>query len=550
MLLELHISNYALIDELNIQFFKGFNIITGETGAGKSIILGALGLVMGQRADLSVLQDTERKCTVEAIFRVKDYGLEDFFHREELDYEDQAIFRREISPAGKSRAFINDTPVTLKVMQELSMKLIDIHSQHQNLELANQSFQLNLVDLVADSKDLLLRYGVAYQSCRKEAKTLRELKENAEKAKADLDYFQFQFQQLDEAKLKENEQQELEAEQSTLEHAEEIKMTFGQFSEDLDGEQLGLLSRLKEHITHFSKLADVLPSAQDVAGRLESCYLELKDLVGDCADIAERTEHDPNRIQLVSERLDMLYALQQKFRVGSVEELLQLKNEFDEKINQIASFDDEILASEEKLHKLQAEVLEKASVLSERRRSVADRISQSVEDVLHKLGMANAVFKLSFEQLPEAGPTGIDDLRFVFAANKSGSLQDVAKVASGGEISRVMLALKTLITDSKALPTILFDEIDTGISGEVALKMGTILKGMSENIQVINITHLPQIAGKGEHHFKVYKYDDAERTFTSIRRLDDQERIEELAQMLSGSNASDTARKAARELLQ
>ncbi|RKD90817.1 DNA repair protein RecN [Mangrovibacterium diazotrophicum] len=550
MLLELHISNYALIDELNIQFYKGFNIITGETGAGKSIVLGALGLVMGQRADLNVLQDKERKCTVESIFNIKDYRLQDFFEREELDYDDQTILRREISPAGKSRAFINDTPVNLKVMQDLALRLIDIHSQHQNLELGNQSFQLNLVDLVADNKTLLVEYAKSFRASQKQAKVLRDLQEEAEKAKADLDYFQFQFQQLDEAKLKENEQQDLEAEQSTLEHAEDIKMTFGQFAEDLDGEELGLLVKLKDNVSQFSKLGGVVPKAKEVAERLESCYLELKDLVADCSDVAERTEHDPDRIQLVSERLDLLYNLQQKFRVGSVEELLALKEDYDQKINQIASFDDEIEAAEQKLVALQEDVNTKAAELSERRQAVAGRITESVEDVLQKLGMPNAVFRLSFETMPQAGPSGTDDLCFTFSANKNGQPQDIAKIASGGEISRVMLALKTLITDSKALPTIIFDEIDTGISGEVALKMGVILKQMASNVQIINITHLPQIAGKGEHHFKVYKYDEADRTYTSIRQLGVDERIDELAQMLSGSNASETARKTARELLE
>jgi DNA repair protein RecN (Recombination protein N) len=550
VLLELHISNYALIDKLHIQFYKGFNIITGETGAGKSIVLGALGLVMGQRADLNVLQDKERKCTVEGLFNIQDYELKAFFEQEELDYDDQAILRREISPGGKSRAFINDTPVTLKVMQELAVRLIDIHSQHQNLELGNQSFQLNLVDLVAGNKALLAEYGKVFRTCRAQAKILKDLQEEAEKAKADLDYFRFQFQQLDEANLKEGEQAELESEQATLEHAEDIKMTFGQFAEELDSEDLGLLVRLKDNVGQFRKLADVVPKAKEVAERLESCYLELKDLVADCADMAERTEHDPERIRFVGERLDTLYALQQKFRVGSVDELLQLKQEYDLKINQIASFDEEIEGAVVKLNELEVQVGQLAAGLSERRRAVAGRITGAVEDVLQKLGMPNAVFRLNFDVLEQPGIGGKDDLSFVFSGNKNGQPQDIAKIASGGEISRVMLALKTLIADSKSLPTIIFDEIDTGISGEVALKMGTILKAMSANVQIINITHLPQIAGKGEHHFKVYKYDEGNRTYTSIRQLDETERIDELAQMLSGANASETARRTARELLE
>jgi len=550
VLLELHISNYALIDELHIEFYKGFNIITGETGAGKSIVLGALGLVMGQRADLNVLQDKERKCTVEGIFNIRDYNLQEFFVAEELDYEEQTILRREISPAGKSRAFINDTPVTLKTMQDMAFRLIDIHSQHQNLELGNQQFQLNLVDLVAGNGELVSAYGKVYRSCQQQEKTLGELKERAEKSKADLDYLRFQFQQLEEARLKENEQQDLESEQSTLEHAEDIKMTFGRFTEDMDGEELGILIRLKEHVGAFAKLGGVVPKAKDVAARLESCYLELKDLVADAADVADRTEHDPERIQQLLERLDMIYALQQKFRVATVNELLELKDEFDQKINQIASYDDEIAAAELALQEVRSEVLTRAQELSDRRMAVGDRIKAAVEDVLQRLGMPNAAFQLQFKILPDAGSHGIDDLSFVFSANKNSVLQDIARIASGGEISRVMLALKALIANSKSLPTIIFDEIDTGISGEVALKMGTILKDMSADVQIINITHLPQIAGKGEHHFKVYKYDENERTYTSIRRLADEERIEELAQMLSGANASETARNTAKELLQ
>lgn len=549
MLLELHISNYALIDELDIRFYKGFNIITGETGAGKSIVLGALGLVMGQRADLNVLQDKDRKCMVEAHFNIKGYKLKPFFEQEELDYDDLAILRREISPAGKSRAFINDTPVNLKLMQELSMRLIDIHSQHQNLELGNQSFQLNLVDMVAANQALLTEYETVYKASRKQAKLLNDLKAEAEKARADLDYFRFQFQQLDEARLKENEQTELEAEQSTLEHAEEIKTTFGQFAEEMEGEEQGLLRKLKEHLAQFTRLAAVMPKAKDMADRLNSCYLELRDMVADCTDIAERTEHDPERIQLLAQRLDLIYSLQQKFRVGSMDELLALKDEFGTKINQINSFDEEIEEAAQKLEVLQAQVNELAAKLSQRRQSVSGKITASVEEVLQKLGMLNAVFQLRFDALGEAGLSGIDNLSFAFSANKNGQPQDIAKIASGGELSRVMLAIKSLITDSKALPTIIFDEIDTGISGEVALKMGSILKQMSENIQLINITHLPQIAGKGEHHFKVYKYDQADRTHTSIRQLAEEERVDELAQMLSGANASETARKTALELL-
>ncbi|MCW0484875.1 DNA repair protein RecN [Gaoshiqia sediminis] len=549
MLQSLQVSNYALIDELEITFHRGFNIITGETGAGKSIILGALGLILGQRADLGVLREKDRKCTVEGTFNIKDYQLEAFFQEQELDYEEPTILRREITPAGKSRAFINDTPVTLKVLQDLAIRLIDIHSQHQNLELGNRSFQLNLVDLVAENSGLLQTYGQLFQALGTQKRHLSRLEEEAGKAKADLDYFQFQFQQLEEARLKENEQEELEAEQATLEHAEEIKLTFGQLTDDLESEEAGVLLRLKEHLNQLAKLSAYMPDARQIRERLESCYLELKDLTVECSSIAEKTEHDPDRIQLVSERLDLIYSLQQKFRVGSVNELIELRNEFEQKIHQIASFDGDIEEAHLQVAKLSAQVIDQAKQISERRQAVAGKMAATVESVLQKLGMLNAVFQLQFVPLQEAGPNGLDEVRFLFSANKSAGAQEISKIASGGEISRVMLALKTLITDSKSLPTIVFDEIDTGISGEVAVKMGIILREMSSNMQVINITHLPQIAGKGQHHFKVFKYDDEEQTFTSIRQLNDDERVEELAQMLGGEKASDTTRKTARELL-
>ncbi|MGV8094072.1 MAG: DNA repair protein RecN [Mangrovibacterium sp.] len=549
MLQSLHISNYALIDQLSIRFYPGFNIMTGETGAGKSIILGALGLILGQRADMSVLQDKDRKCSVEGVFPIKGYQLENFFAQEELDYDDLSILRREITPSGKSRAFINDTPVTLKVLQDLALRLIDIHSQHQNLELGNRLFQLKLVDLVAGNGLLLKEYGRIYEALHDQKARLSALKEEANRSRADLDYFEFQFKQLDEARLKENEQEELEAEQSALEHAEEIKTTFGRLSEEINHEEYGILLKLKEQAAQLGKLAGISPQARQMKERLDSCYFELKDLSEESSSLAERTEHDPERIAFVASRLDTIYTLHQKFRVGTVAGLIAIKDELGQKIRQIASYDEEIEAASRQVDELAKKVMEQAGVISERRKAVSAQIAGSVVEVLQKLGMPYATFRVHFEKAEEAGPTGIDEVQFLFSSNKNAIPQDISRIASGGEISRVMLALKTLITDSKSLPTIVFDEIDTGISGEVAVKTGIILKEMSNHMQVINITHLPQIAGKGQHHFKVYKYETNERTFTSIRELNDDERIDELAQMLSGEKASDTARKTARELL-
>ena len=549
MLQSLYISNYALIDELSIDFHRGFNIITGETGAGKSIVLGALGLMLGQRADLNVLHVKERKCLVEGTFAIKDYHFQSFFEKAELDYEEQTILRREITPSGKSRAFINDTPVTLKTMRDFALLLIDIHSQHQNLELGNHSFQLKLIDLVADNGASLSEYSQVYQELKTKKQQLSYLQDESDKAKADLDYLQFQYKQLDEAALQLDEQSELELEQGTLEHAEEIGSTFGQLINDLEGEEIGLLSRLKVNLSQVGRLSEFLPEAGEIRERLESTYLELLDLVKESASLAEKSELNPERIQLINDRLDLIYSLQQKFRVNTVGELIDLKNDFDQRIQQIESYDTEIEEYVSVVESLENKVDKKAGVIAERRKAVASKIEKSVIEVLQKLGMLNANFQIQFLKLEEAGSTGLDEVNFLFTANKSSKLQDISKIASGGEISRVMLALKTLITDSKSLPTIIFDEIDTGISGEIAMKMGSILRELSANIQVINITHLPQIAAKGHHHFKVYKYDEGERTLTSICQLEGDERIEELAQMLGGNFASDTTRETARELL-
>lgn len=549
MLQELHIANYALIEELHIKYYPGFNIITGETGAGKSIMLGALGLIMGQRADLSVLRQKETKCTVEALFSVEALHLQALFDEYDVDYEAQTILRREITASGKSRAFINDTPVTLKVLQEISAQLIDIHSQHQNLSLSDNSFQLNLVDLVAGNKKLLLGYEELFKNYQKQARALQELKARAEQTKGDLDYVQFQFSQLEEAKLQENEQEELEQEQSTLEYAEDIKSTFGNFSEEMHQDEIGLLSRMKEHLSRFEKMADVVPAAKELAERLESSYLELKDINEECAALAERVEYNPQRVTAIADRLNLIYSLQQKFKVDSVSALLALQQEFESRIGQISSFDEDIAAGQAEMETLLSNLQHVAKEISAKRLQAAPAIEQSIAQVLHQLGMPNARFKLQFKQLDAPSISGIDALCFAFSGNKSGTLQELSKVASGGETSRVMLAVKSLIAKNKSLPTIIFDEIDTGISGEVAVRMGDVLQELAEHVQILNITHLPQIAGKGAHHFKVYKYDEAEQTFTSIKELTPEERVDELALMLAGEGATETARQAARELL-
>ncbi len=549
MLQELHISNYALIEELNIKYNNGFNIITGETGAGKSIILGALGLIMGQRADLNILRDKDKKCTVEAIFDITNFNIKNIFEDCDLDYEAQTIFRREISEKGKSRAFINDTPVTLQVMKQVASHLIDIHSQHENLSLSDSKFQISLVDLVANNSNILEDYSALFLKFKALNNNYKNLISESEKTKTDLDYLQFQFKQLEDAKLIDGEQNDLELEQKTLENAEEISSTFGRFVEDLEQDEIGILARIKEHIGKFNKIAQIVPSINELAERLESSYLELRDICSESELISNSVEHNPARLNQISERLNTIYGLQQKFKVDSIAELVELHKDFAKKIDLITSFDDEILKVKNEIEKTEIILKSKSDLISSSRKSVSIDIENSIKNVLHRLGMPNAEFKLSFEQLDKFTDSGCDNLSFLFSGNKNSELQDVSKVASGGEISRVMLAVKSLIASNKSLPTIIFDEIDTGVSGEIAVKMGDILKDLSQNVQIINITHLPQIAGKGTSHFKVYKYDQGNNTYTSIRKLSEEERIDELTLMLGGANASEIARQAARELL-
>ncbi|GAP67773.1 DNA replication and repair protein RecN [Bacteroidales bacterium 6E] len=550
MLSRLTISNYALIDELTVGFESGLNIITGETGAGKSIILGALSLILGARADTGSLRHPDRKCIVEGAFKVDGLRLESFFTENDLDYDTVTIVRREILPSGKSRAFINDTPVNLPLLRELSLRLIDIHSQHQNLELSGQKFQLQLVDLVAGSEPQLNGYRALYDETTTLARKLEELREAARTARAELDYHEFQYNQLEEARLKAGEQEELEEERDRLLHAGEIKEGFSQVADLLDGDHFPVLQQVKESVRNLDKIRGFLKEAAELHGRLESTYLELKDIAAEVSHNAENIEFQPARLQAVSDRLDLVYTLQQKHQVATVEELLALQDELGRKIAAVTGHEEEI-ARLEKAHAAALQSMKaEADKLTKLRKSVFPEIGKKVDEVLVQLGIPHAVFKVEHQSAANYGPTGNDMVQFHFSANKNGTPDEISRIASGGEISRVMLALKTLISGSRMLPTIIFDEIDTGVSGEVALKMGTILKKLSEGMQVINITHLPQIAGKGDHHYKVYKQETATASITSIRKLTAAERIEELAVMVGGDNPSDIARKAALELLE
>ncbi len=549
MLKSLIIKNYALIDSLEINFYSELNILTGETGAGKSILLGAIGLLIGQRADSNILRDKTEKCSAEGIFDIGNYNLQRFFVENELDYDDVTILRREITPQGKSRAFINDTPVSVKVLHDLGLKLIDIHSQHQNLELNEKNYQLQIVDLVAGNSDLLKKYLIDYRSYLTIQEQLDKTLSLAEQAKKDLDYYQFQLNQLLDAKLRADEQTELEHLLEKLTHAEEIITVFGQINQTLSDEERSVLLVLKDNLNNISKLKDVLPEASQLFERLEVVYFELKDIAEESFSIAERTENDPEMIEKVNQRLDLVYSLQQKHRVKTISELLEIQADLEAKIQLISSYDLDIERLRKENEALRKTLEEQAGKISKKRYSVAAQTGNRIVGVLQSIGIPNAQLQLKFNRLTQLTSTGFDEVNFMFSANKSQELQEIGKIASGGEMSRVMLAIKTLITDVCSLPTIIFDEIDSGVSGEIAVKMGQILEQMAKTVQVLNITHLPQIAAKGKHHFKVYKYDQSDQTFTAIKELTEIERISEIAQMLGGENYTETTSKAAKELL-
>jgi len=549
MLSKIYITNYALINELQVDFHRNLNTVTGETGAGKSIILGALGLILGNRADLSVLKNADEKCIVEGVFEIKAYALKPFFEKNDLDYDDTTILRREITPSGKSRAFINDTPVNLKIIRELGLKLIDIHSQHQNLELSNQKFQLDLVDSAAKSELILADYKVQFSTFKKAQKVLEELGEKAAKEKADLDYFEFQFNQLEEAALQENEQEELEQELHQLNHAEEIKTAYVSVTQLLDDEQLSVVRNIKEAKKALEKITDFSNTASELFRRLDSAMLELRDIVDEAEAQSEKVEHDPVRIEEVNDRLNLLYSLQQKHGLSSVKALIELKNELDEKINTVTGYDELIRTKETELDELQQKLEKLAGELTNLRKNSFKQIENSVVSDLLQLGMPKAKFKVEHSVLDDFRSDGKDAVTFLFSANADVVPDDISKIASGGEMSRLMLAIKNLLRSSKALPTIVFDEIDSGVSGEIAVKMGHIIKSFSDTTQIINITHLPQIAARGDAHFRVYKYEENGKTFTSIKPLNSDERVEELAMMVGGEKLTAVTIKAAKELL-
>ena len=549
MLIKLFVQNYALIRELDVEFENGLTIITGETGAGKSILLGALSLILGTRADSSVLLDKNEKCIVEGTFRIEEYELNEFFISNNIDYEPVSTLRREINPAGKSRAFINDTPVTVNILKELGDRLIDIHSQHQTLMLNDNSFQLNLIDSFSGTAGIKNEYRETYSNYRKLKKEYTSIKEKADKNKADLEYYQFQFNQLDEAKLKSGEQTELEAEQELLGHTEEIKLALGSSSNLFLAEGISILSMLREVKSYLGRIITFLPESESLLSRTESALIELDDLAAEVEKLTVSIEADPQRLAMVNNRLDNIYTLIQKHRVTDLAELIKKKDEIKELIGSIVSSDERIIELETLLDKEASRLKTISEEISNKRKSVLSDIELRITELLKQLGIPNAKFRITLTHLQEFTATGIDQADFLFSANKQIAPENLAKIASGGELSRVMLSLKSLLTKNNNLPTIIFDEIDAGVSGEVADKVGQILSGMGKYMQVINITHLPQVASRGTRHYHVYKDDTDNSTFTRVKLLSPEERILEVARLLSGSEVTETAMKNARELL-
>ena len=550
MLRNLTIDNYALIDRLDIDFDDGLSVITGETGAGKSIILGALSLVLGSRADSKVALDASSKCVVEATFDVEPYRLEALFDELDVDYSASTIVRREILPNGKSRAFVNDTPVGLQQLRTLTSRLIDIHSQHENLMLSNSDFQLDIVDTLADTADDLHKYTDLFNRYRDTRQQLRNLRDESDRFLAEKDYIEHQLFELVAANLVDGEQQSLEEEQNLINHSQEVIETLSSIMASLDGEESGVLSLLKSASTHIGRLEKYINRASEFADRINSSFVELKDIASELLSIIESTEFSEERKHFIDDRLNLIYSLQQKHRVASVTDLIDIQNDFVRRLDLIENFDDRISSLQKQIDELEKQLSAAAEHLSERRKAVGSLIEQKTETMLHELGMPNGRFEVSFSATDDFTSRGRDKIEFLFSANKNRSPQPVAEIASGGEISRLMLVIKSLVAASQALPTIIFDEIDTGISGEIARKMGEIMQTMSASMQVVAITHLPQIASKGKTHYKVFKDESGETTQTRIACLTADERIVEIAEMIAGKNPSRSALDSARELLE
>lgn len=550
MLKQLYIKNFTLIDELNITFNSGFSVITGETGAGKSIILGAINLLLGQRADSKAIKTGENKCIIEAHFKIKGYGMEAFFELNEIDYDpEDCILRRDISSNGKSRAFINDTPVSLTTLRELGETLVDIHSQHQNLLLQKEDFQLNVVDIMAHNEAQRKQFAQRFEALRAAHQTLEQLKKRISQDKTQQDFMAFQFDELTQANLQPDELATLERETELLSHAEDIKAALFEADRQLNGDNEGALTLLKRSIGELQSIAKVFPRANELGSRLEECHIELKDIGQEINQQMEAVDYDPDQLNRFNERLDLLYSLQQKYHVDGVEALIAIRDDLGEKLNVIENADEQLAELTTRFQQLESECKALAAVLTQSRVKAAKAIETDMAKRLAPLGIPNVKFQIDFTNKPLAND-GSDRIAFLFSANKSMPLQPITQVASGGEIARVMLSLKAMISGTVQLPTIIFDEIDTGVSGRVAEMMAQIMHEMgAHHRQVISITHLPQIAARGAFHYKVSKTETSKGTNSQMQLLNEDERIQEIAQMLSGSSVTPEAISNAKSLL-
>ena len=549
MLTALSIKNYALIDDLKVDFPEGFIIITGETGSGKSIMLDALSLILGKRADMSALRNKEEKCIIEAEFSLQNYEFQPLFQELDIDYDPQTIIRREILPSGKSRAFVNDVPATLEVLSRLGQVLVDIHSQHQTLALSDTSFQFAIIDAMANNKSLLTEYVQLHQLLKKEQKKLEELIEFQKNAKKEYDYNLHQLKELKSATLEEGILEELEESYEEASNIEDIKENVLESLYLLNDENIGILNNLRELKRSFSSLTEYKQLYRDLYERIESAFLELEDLASEISDIDESIETDPDNLEQISKQLNKIYSLQKKHSVATVEELIAIQQELEEAVSKTESVDIDLNKQKKIVEEQHTATLKKANQLHKAREKVIPALDKKLTNFMHELGMPNGRFSITLTATDTFFANGNDELSFLFSANKGGDFGQLKKVASGGELSRIMLAVKAIMAEHTALPTIMFDEIDTGVSGEISQKMGDIMKQMSQNRQVFAITHLPQIAAKGAYHFKVFKEDSKGKTTTHLKLLTEEERITELSEMLEGKNSGASARNHAIELL-
>ena len=549
MLTQLSIKNYALIDHLQVHFDNGLTIITGETGAGKSILLGGLSLILGKRADLSSVKDAAEKCVIEATFDISNYNLKPLFIEEDLDFEPQTIIRREILPSGKTRAFVNDTPVNLNSLQILGERLLDIHSQHQTLQLTNDDFQFQVIDALAKNQELLSTYSDQLRQFKALKSHLKKLNEQQIEAAKELDYNLFLLKELEEAKLVDGEMELLEEEYETLNNIEEISERLTSVNEMLSNQELGVMPQLTEIKSQLSKLVNFSSQYKSVFERVTSSIIELDDVFAEVESLQESLEADPNRLNIVNQKLQVLHNLMQKHAAGDVAELIQIRGDLNEKVMVTENMEQVILQKETELKEIEKELNDVALKLHQNRTKAIPGLAEQLEALLATLGMPNARFNIELLSSQTFLQNGKDELKFLFSANKGGQYNELKKAASGGELSRIMLAIKSILTNYTQLPTIMFDEIDTGVSGEISNKMGSIMQQMSKTMQVFTITHLPQIAAKGDSHFKVFKEDVDEVTQTQLKRLNPDERIVEIAQMLGGATMSDSAVEHAKQLL-